>query len=652
MYKFVATNANVFSRKRKHLPRACATCRKKKKRCNHDVGQEDVQDQLSLSPNYGAVNEVLGVSQQSFQQHLDGGQSPLSGSRTAASIDKHAVINDLTADHAEQGPPTEAESVNDGPPLDSRFIGDMNPEGVFLAATSPENVRGMPNGSNIGVWLAAKLGDSPNLPEKLKAPPSSLLHGFTPRIQRIFLPILEEECLSILPPAVHFDALCALYFEKVHPILPIVDEATYRSFSSDSPARILLGQGMCLAASMDFSSRRHLVIADGAPLMFKEFGIRLLAAMRVAVEIGIVLDKIILTQALALMSLFVDGPEGSENSSLMIARAVQYVYSLGLHVPDRDGETDIEYARTLFCCVWALDRLNAASHGRAVAMHERDIARCFQESFAKQAPTFRLFLHVIELLDGVVKLYRPRATPSESSVDFALFEDLITRCSATQIPTHLLATIEVLYHAVAILSFRPRPGDNGAFGPTAPRTRQILSAERATAMVGHEFRDQLVLLPFVPYAVSLSLSVNYRELRRSKIPMYRSRARNALEMNCRILETLGEIFWSAAVMADMGNVTLKELDRVYANVAGTELRKSQRHGNFTAKQGNNPYSGSRPTYGVLDANSTVFQDPGFSYFSEMPELDPFEMFDPEFDLDVIDACLEGNLDLSFPTNLQ
>lgn len=42
------------------------------------------------------------------------------------------------------------------------------------------------------------------------------------------------------------------------------------------------------------------------------------------------------------------------------------------------------------------------------------------------------------------------------------------------------------------------------------------------------------------------------------------------------------------------------------------------------------------------------QDPS-SLFSS--GLDIFEMFDPNFDLDGIDAALEGNLDLSFPADL-
>jgi hypothetical protein len=33
----------------------------------------------------------------------------------------------------------------------SRFIGDLNPEGIFLAATSPDATRGVSNDS-IGVW--------------------------------------------------------------------------------------------------------------------------------------------------------------------------------------------------------------------------------------------------------------------------------------------------------------------------------------------------------------------------------------------------------------------------------------------------------------------------------------------------------------------
>ncbi len=68
--------------------------------------------------------------------------------------------------------------------------------------------------------------------------------------------------------------------------------------------------------------------------------------------------------------------------------------------------------------------------------------------------------------------------------------------------------------------------------------------------------------------------------------MCRARARNDMQSNCRILERLGEIFWSASVMAEMGNMTLKELDRVYSDVAEAQSRKQQQHSGNQHNTGN------------------------------------------------------------------
>lgn len=58
--------------------------------------------------------------------------------------------------------------------------------------------------------------------------------------------------------------------------------------------------------------------------------------------------------------------------------------------------------------------------------------------------------------------------------------------------------------------------------------------------------------------------------------MCRARARDGFEANSHILKHLGTIFWSASTMADMADITLKELDRVYAQVTESELRRNQR----------------------------------------------------------------------------
>ena len=137
-----------------------------------------------------------------------------------------------------------------------------------------------------------------------------------------------------------------------------------------------------------------------------------------------------------------------------------------------------------------------------------------------------------------------------------------------------IATIEILYHAVAILSYRSRSSERTSRS-SASYLRQSFSAGRVTSIVENEFSDQVVLFPFVPYAVSLSLSVAYREMRHNRVPIYRTRAQVDLKTNCRVLENLGRIFWSASVMADMGKVTLREIDKVYSSVTDAQQRRNQ-----------------------------------------------------------------------------
>jgi hypothetical protein len=49
-----------------------------------------------------------------------------------------------------------------------------------------------------------------------------------------------------------------------------------------------------------------------------------------------------------------------------------------------------------------------------------------------------------------------------------------------------------------------------------------------------------------------------------------------------------------------------------------------------------------------EAALTIPHDFDIYYFSDMPGLDPFEMFDPKFNLESIDSFLEGNLDPAVP----
>jgi hypothetical protein len=137
------------------------------------------------------------------------------------------------------------------------------------------------------------------------------------------------------------------------------------------------------------------------------------------------------------------------------------------------------------------------------------------------------------------------------------------------------ATIETLYQAIAILSCRSKSYSD-LQRSSVPYLRQSLAALHVTTHVSHyldlPLQDQLVLFRFIPYAVSLSLSIAYREMRHSKIPLYRARARDQVQANCTVLQRLGEVWYEAEKMAEMAMKTIREVERVITFISGVEQR--------------------------------------------------------------------------------
>lgn len=243
-----------------------------------------------------------------------------------------------------------------------------------------------------------------------------------------------------------------------------------------------------------------------------------------------------------------------------------------------------------------------------------------------------------------------------------------------------LATIEVLYHAIAILSHRTSMTDTHDVQRSASKNRQMLATERLTAILNQGSFSQLVFYPFIPYACSLCLSINYREMRKTKIPLFRTRARTAFDINCKTLKRLGQTFRSAAATAEMAGSILEEMDRVYIQVF-EESRIERRPSRFATTNGEclipsrfdlftlNALLNKHLTFSPMpilsydtrlsklttclgttfdsrhqESETVTANDFDPSSFDGIPELDPFEMFDPNFDLDGIDACLGSSLE--------
>lgn len=448
MFKFVASDGTGSS-KRQQAQKACESCRKRKKRCNHTIGSN------STSPN----SSIAGVSTQihSEDRIFQGAaisQNTCSLSHTTDSRYQKTVSHEepipifpVASNLASSDQDLEAARILSGgvhirantsqdqgtAVSQSRFIGDLNPESIFIAATSPDAIRNVLPDS-VGVWLSSTLGKKAFHPSHIQQKRSNLFYESTPLIRDVLVPLIEQECLSTIPPIPHLVVLSQIYFDKINPIFPIIDETKYNELSTSDPARILLDQAISLAASKNFSAAEHLTLNEtDSPMTCRAFGEKISGAMRLTIEFGIVTDKIVLIQALCLLSLFIDVSSSEDLASQFSGKAAHYLQGMGLHLEGQQEDASTK----LLCCVFALDRMNAAFHGRPVLMHERDLRKDLHECFKQQEPTFRLFLQVILLLENVIEIYRPLNQWQNGCMDmvFPSFEELVSECGASQIGT-------------------------------------------------------------------------------------------------------------------------------------------------------------------------------------------------------------------------
>ena len=327
-FKFVSSDGIGSTQKRQQVQRACDKCRKRKKRCHHTVTSQ------CSSPTSAGF--------QSNNHHGDSSQgpslqSPAVSTRTSRrhirepSVSGHqggvdASANVVTQDHSPPlghlqdilnrgnwAKPTESpRSVAHQEGQSSRFIGDLSPEGLFLAATSP----GTTADNSIGTYLSSS--STRTAFQGLISPrtASNLFRGSGSLVQKVLLPMLEHECISMVPTPARMEALSRIYFEKVHPIFPVIDKQAYNILDATDPGKVLLQQGICLAASKNFIAREYLVLPESQQaLPCRTFGERLSSAMRMSMEIGLVSNKILIIEALALMSQFMDNPAGEDITS-------------------------------------------------------------------------------------------------------------------------------------------------------------------------------------------------------------------------------------------------------------------------------------------------------------------------------------------------
>ncbi|KAJ6786192.1 hypothetical protein PWT90_00754 [Aphanocladium album] len=652
--KFVASDPSRggLPVKRKQVQHACDSCRRKKRRCIHaDDAVDDPSPEESRGPD-------------SSPSHA----SPVNHARSVTPVSRASLPPVANGHHGrQQEPPYPPVNRMNGhyqrqPPdgsfktRSSRFVGDLNPEGMFIEATASVSARESSQKGDVGIWLPAGNGQSSQF--ITSRPP--------PIMDRFLLPFVKEHCLSCLPPDDDYAKLKTTFIQKIHPIFPVLSLSSLNE-PPISSTNIIQRQLVCLAAGSDPDMTQYLRLQNKGNVLLspQDYSQALSSSVRAILETSLITDRVAHIQALAMLSFYVQ-PTCAEEADLpaqLGGRAIHHIQTLGLHLLRYDAP-NCDDLNNLFCAVWALDRINAAMYGRPCLLHERDIGADLDACIRKRPPCFRLFLFVIQWLDQVVELYRPGPSEEASGVDKVAYIDLpvleamIVNADALKVSSSLIATIETFYHAVIILSCRlPRPGTAPAAStlpPPSANARRSLAAERIACAVP---RDCLSPAPFVPYAVSLALSVEYRKMRHSRLPMFRARAMSSFKRNCELLRRYSNHFWHASVVAGLGERVLKEMER-----AATTLNKDNTPPVSLAEPNQLSSTQSMPTAGITELplhdpdginaaiDSAIGMDNtvNFSLVDPVSGQDVFGHIDPNFNLDAVEDALEANLDIGLP----
>lgn len=309
-------------------------------------------------------------------------------------------------------------------PPSPRFVSDLNPEARLLdETTSPEDSQDV-SPDLLGIWIKPRRcttcgnGHQGRSPSEVSAP------------LRLALPV------SDLLPEPTVTALSNIYFENIHPIIPILDQGDYQQTLVQGTVPMPLAHVVCLLAAKHHSAREHLRLLQSGDtvLSVRQFCTQLNASIVAGISRPKTVRKIVLVGILALLSLHHEGEDGAGQASWHIAQAIHHAQSMALHL-QRPNDSEFDHRR-VYWCLWTLDRLNAATHSRPCVISDADSS---VEEFRKGDSGFLGFdvlLRIARLLNQVIGIYRPTHDKSVSGLeqDFPNFENIMDEMQAWQLP--------------------------------------------------------------------------------------------------------------------------------------------------------------------------------------------------------------------------
>ena len=306
-----------------------------------------------------------------------------------------------------------------------RFLCDTNPLVALQNDTQPPQprlLRSQSGKGELGAWSSEE--------------------GITSRqteSQNVIVSQRNDNDSALLPPRQSQAVLMEIFFSRIHPLLPLVDEHDTRHQFENGELSLPLLQSICLVAAKDRSAAPFLFLGSNPTLLpVEKFGQQLYKDAQRNMPNKRDGNRILIIRILAILSLHEWGPQGPEDSSLTLAQAVHHAQSIGLHLRGPNSESSLK-AKSLFWCLWSLDKWNSVVDGRPVLIHDYDHGQKVTDVLPLFEPPFRIWLLIADQLGRVISTYRPRTEGTRDQFpDLSLFEEFVETAQAWDIEPHLL----------------------------------------------------------------------------------------------------------------------------------------------------------------------------------------------------------------------
>ncbi|KAK5693228.1 hypothetical protein LTR17_025176 [Elasticomyces elasticus] len=521
-----------------------------------------------------------------------------------------------------------------------KFMSDLLPASTFLVPGAREDERGrlLPN-DDIGIWIE-KLEYDELVKRRNDAggvAPSQAQSAARPALTRD-----QRPHSAVLGP------LIDVYFSKIHPILPLVDEDEFRAQQAEGEVPEPLIHAMCLVAAIDTKAWVHLKVqASPSTLAPREFCSRLHASIVGALRAPCQYDKVTLVRIMALASMHSEGPDGAEESSMLLSQAMHHAQTMAIHLGQSNG-TGFHIShnlamKRLFWSLWILDRSNSVMHGRPIFMSDIDIAIDPFAPGESGFPAFEAWLRITELMNKIIVFYRPNYPMDVTGWEeqYVGLEEILDDVHGWDLAPSLHLTIHLYYLTVAVLSHRSE-GIKQIPRATNSSVRQRLCASEIIRIMESDHAGcDLHALPFIPYAVSLTLSVAYQHLRQSQFQHQQEDACEEFSKCKKLLQGLRRTWSSADTMAALARKVQGEIDRAPSLASFRVTREAQRRAEDRQAEGGRGLGCgtqhlqvllvSGTTLGLFDGMDDIFgtyMDPNYPVnLDDMSFLDDLQPFD-------------------------